>query len=50
DIKSDITVIGQCVQRSIEMVIGMLSILTTGCIYLPLNPSDPLEISQVLCH
>ncbi|CAF4534776.1 unnamed protein product, partial [Didymodactylos carnosus] len=43
DIKSDITVIGQCVQRSIEMVIGLLSILTIGCIYLPLNPSDPLK-------
>ncbi|CAF4457467.1 unnamed protein product, partial [Didymodactylos carnosus] len=36
-------IICQCVDRSIEMVIGMLSILTCGCSYCPLSPNDPIN-------
>ena len=35
--------IGQCVERSIEMIIGILAIMSIGCIYVPLNPKDPIE-------
>lgn len=33
--------VGQCLERSPEMVIGLLAILKAGGVYLPLNPSDP---------
>jgi amino acid adenylation domain-containing protein len=35
--------IGQCVDRSIEMIIGILAIMSIGCIYVPLNPADPVD-------
>ncbi|CAF1349893.1 unnamed protein product, partial [Didymodactylos carnosus] len=34
-------IICQCLERSIEMAIGILSILTCGAVYAPLNPQDP---------
>ncbi|MCP4215184.1 MAG: amino acid adenylation domain-containing protein [bacterium] len=33
--------IGLCVERSPEMIIGMLGILKAGCAYVPLNPKAP---------
>ena len=36
-------IVGQCVERSIDMAVGMLAIMLTGAIYCPLNPSDPIE-------
>jgi amino acid adenylation domain-containing protein len=35
------TVVGLCLERSLEMVIGMLGILKAGGAYLPLEPSYP---------
>nr|WP_290442386.1 non-ribosomal peptide synthetase [Pseudoalteromonas sp. OANN1] len=35
------TLVGLCVERSIEMVIGILSILKAGGAYVPLDPSYP---------
>jgi amino acid adenylation domain-containing protein len=35
--------VGICVERSIEMVVGLLGILKAGGVYLPLDPSDPEE-------
>ena len=37
------TIIAICAKRSLEMVIGMLGILKSGCAYLPLDPSYPAE-------
>ena len=37
------TVVGLCVERSPEMVIGLLGILKAGGAYLPLDPSYPPE-------
>ena len=37
------TVVGLCVERSIEMVIGLLGILKAGAAYLPLDPHYPAE-------
>ena len=37
------TVVGLCVERSLEMVIGLLGILKAGAAYLPLDPSYPAE-------
>ena len=34
-------IICQCVERSIEMVIGQLAILMSGCSYCALSPDDP---------
>jgi amino acid adenylation domain-containing protein len=36
-------IVGLCVERSVEMVIGLLGILKAGGIYLPLDPSYPAE-------
>jgi non-ribosomal peptide synthetase component F len=36
-------IICQCVDRSIEMVIGILAILNCGCSYCPLSPKDPVS-------
>ncbi|MFT5759603.1 MAG: amino acid adenylation domain-containing protein [Alteromonadaceae bacterium] len=35
------TLVGLCVERSLEMVIGMLAILKAGGAYVPLNPDYP---------
>ena len=37
------TVVGLCVERSLEMVVGLLGILKAGGTYLPLDPSYPQE-------
>jgi amino acid adenylation domain-containing protein len=37
------TLVGICVERSLEMVIGLLGILKAGGAYLPLDPEFPLE-------
>lgn len=40
--KSD-TVVGICMERSIEMVVGLVAILKAGGAYLPLDPAYPKE-------
>jgi natural product biosynthesis luciferase-like monooxygenase protein len=35
--------VGLCVERSLEMVVGMLGILKSGAAYLPLDPKVPAE-------
>ncbi|MCF6442983.1 amino acid adenylation domain-containing protein [Pseudoalteromonas luteoviolacea] len=35
------TLVGLCVERSIDMVVGILAILKSGAAYLPLDPSYP---------
>jgi amino acid adenylation domain-containing protein len=37
------TLVGLCVERSLEMVIGLLGILKAGGAYVPLDPDYPLE-------
>jgi len=37
------TPVGICVERSMEMVIGMLAVLKAGAAYLPLDPAYPRE-------
>jgi len=37
------TLVGICIERSVEMVIGLLGILKAGGAYLPLDPSYPAE-------
>ena len=45
--------IAQCVDRSLDMLIGILSIMSIGCIYVPLNPNDPIDrlafLINVIC-
>ncbi|CAF1451572.1 unnamed protein product, partial [Adineta steineri] len=41
-------IIYQCVERSVEMIIGMLAILSSGAVYCPLSPLDPLERLKTL--
>ena len=36
-------VIGLCLERSAELIVGMLGILKAGAAYLPLDPSYPAE-------
>src|SRR6185503_10275101 len=33
--------VGICVERSIEMIVGLLGVLKAGRAYLPLDPDDP---------
>jgi amino acid adenylation domain-containing protein/non-ribosomal peptide synthase protein (TIGR01720 family) len=40
---ADGTVVGVLLERSAEMVVGLLAVLKAGGAYLPLNPSDPPE-------
>src|SRR5437016_1803543 len=41
--------VGLCVERSLEMVIGLLGILKAGGAYAPLDPAYPVErLSQML--
>lgn len=35
--------IGICVERSLEMVVGVLGVLKAGCAYVPLDPTYPQE-------
>ncbi|WP_137669642.1 AMP-binding protein, partial [Sphaerospermopsis reniformis] len=37
------TLVGICVERSLEMVIGLLGILKAGGAYVPLDPEYPTE-------
>lgn len=36
-------IVGLCIDRSVEMVVGMLAILKAGCAYLPIDPEYPKE-------
>ena len=40
--------VGLCVERSIEMVVGMLGILKAGGAYVPLDPAYPMERLQFM--
>ena len=40
---SEEDVIIQCLERSLEMVVGMIAIILSGCIYCPIHPDEPLE-------
>ncbi|HEY0602499.1 MAG TPA: amino acid adenylation domain-containing protein [Herpetosiphonaceae bacterium] len=42
------TLVGICVERSLELVIGLLGILKAGCAYVPIDPSYPRERLQFL--
>jgi len=35
------TIIGLCIERSMEMIVGLLGILKAGCAYMPLDPEYP---------
>ncbi|QIR40546.1 amino acid adenylation domain-containing protein [Tolypothrix sp. PCC 7910] len=37
------TIVGICVNRSLDMIIGILGILKAGCAYVPIDPSYPQE-------
>lgn len=41
--KGENQIVGLCVNRSIEMIIGLLGILKSGCAYLPIDPDYPKQ-------
>ncbi|CAF0837233.1 unnamed protein product [Rotaria sordida] len=43
-------IVCQYVDRSIEMIIGIMSIMMSGAVYAPLSPSDPLDRLESLIH
>jgi len=42
------TLVGLCVDRSIEGIIGILGILKAGGAYVPLNPNDPADRQAIM--
>src|SRR5262249_37584803 len=44
------TIVGLCVERSPEMIIGLIGILKAGGAYLPLDPDYPPERLAFLLH
>ena len=42
------SIIGICVERSAEMIVGLLGILKSGAAYLPLDPAYPLDRLQFM--
>lgn len=36
-------IVGLCIDRSIEMIVGLLGILRAGCAYLPIDPDYPAD-------
>ena len=40
--------VGLCVQRSLDMVVGLLGILKAGAAYVPMDPSYPKERLQYI--
>jgi amino acid adenylation domain-containing protein len=44
------TIVGLSLERSFEMVIGMLGILKAGASYMPIEPSHPDEYKKYLVH
>ena len=47
DLKPD-SLIGICVERSLEMIVGVMGIMKAGCAYLPLDPKLPTERLQYM--
>ncbi|CAF1004032.1 unnamed protein product [Rotaria sordida] len=43
-------IVCQYIDRSIEMIIGIMSIMMSGAVYAPLNPSNPLDRLELLVH
>lgn len=43
-------IVCQCVERSIEMVIGILTVFLCNAVYCPLSPKDPIERNRVLIN
>ena len=42
------SIVGLCVERSLEMIVGLLGILKAGAAYLPLDPDYPAERLQYM--
>ena len=36
-------IVGLCLDKSVDMIVGLLAILKAGCAYLPIDPNYPLE-------
>jgi aspartate racemase len=41
-------VVGLCLERSMEMIVGLLAILKTGAAYLPLDPANPRARNAIM--
>ncbi len=42
------TVIGLCVERSLDMIVALIAILKTGAVYLPLDPANPASRNAMM--
>ncbi|MCQ9371834.1 AMP-binding protein, partial [Corynebacterium sp. 35RC1] len=45
------SIVGICMERSVEMVVGMFAAMKAGCAYLPLDPELPAgRLGDMLAH
>lgn len=42
------SLIGVCIDRSIELVVGLLAVWKAGCAYVPLDPTHPVERNRYI--
>ena len=47
-IKKENEIVGLCMNRSLDMIIGLLAILKAGCAYLPIDPEYPKDRIQFM--
>ncbi len=46
--KGENQIIGLCINRSLEMIVGLMAVLKSGSAYLPLDPEYPLERTKFI--
>jgi amino acid adenylation domain-containing protein len=44
------SLVGVCLERSVDLVVALLGVLRAGCVYVPLEPGWPQERRELVCE